>query len=119
MHTLTERELATTLAALRYWQRHGARQMLTSRNRLDVDDVATDGGTLEPLTVSEIDSLCERLNVSPAERPVHTHKGCGGVVFYDAWVDSNDELAGGPFDNCICGTCEHELGSNDIETGEG
>lgn len=59
---LTERELGTTLAALRYWQRHCARQMLTSRNRLDEDDLATDGGRFQPLSVQEIDALCVKLN---------------------------------------------------------
>lgn len=51
-------ELATVLAALRYWQRtgHGAAAMPREW------DIATDDGTLEPLDVDAIDALCERLN---------------------------------------------------------
>lgn len=51
---LSGRELATALAALRSWQRTGgfAPEM----------EVATDGGTLKPLSSKEIDALCEKLN---------------------------------------------------------
>lgn len=54
------RELATILAALRYWQREGA-----SGNSVDTEpehDILTDGGEIEPLTAEEIDALCERIN---------------------------------------------------------
>ena len=54
---LTSRELATMLAALRFWQREG----LTSAGCERV--IATDEGTLEELSADEIDELCERLNV--------------------------------------------------------
>ncbi len=50
------REQAGLLAALRYWQRAGA------RSEGPEQDIATDSGTLEPLSASEIDALCERLN---------------------------------------------------------
>lgn len=55
---LTPEELATILAALRYWQRvgHGAGVMPREW------DIATNDGTVEPLSVDEIDSLCEKLN---------------------------------------------------------
>jgi hypothetical protein len=51
---LTERELATVLAALRHWQ--------TAESAEAHEDIATDGGRLEPLKVDEIDELCLRLN---------------------------------------------------------
>jgi len=51
------RELATILAALRYWQREG---WASSGAEIDI---STDGGTLEPLSRAEIDALCERLNL--------------------------------------------------------
>lgn len=54
---LTSRELATVLAALRYWQREGI------HSGGHEQDIATDGDGLIPLTGSEIDELCERLNV--------------------------------------------------------
>ena len=53
MH-LTNHELATVLAALRLWQR--------SRHPLDLEEIATDEGALDPLDTDEIDSLCERIN---------------------------------------------------------
>ena len=55
---LDNRELATVLAALRYWQ--GI--LLEDVRSYDCDTIATDNGTLEPLGVGEIDALCERLN---------------------------------------------------------
>lgn len=51
------REIATILAALRFWQAapdgwKAARFM----------DIATDGGEIKPLTAAEIDRLCEAIN---------------------------------------------------------
>jgi len=51
------REQAVVLAALRYWQREGV------RSEGQEHDIATDSGRLEPLSESEIDALCERLNM--------------------------------------------------------
>jgi hypothetical protein len=79
MNTFTDRELGTVLAALRTWQRHHARQMFTSDTRLPEDDIATVGRTLHPLTVEEIDALCERLN-TPSTAPVIAIALDGGVV---------------------------------------
>lgn len=45
------------LASLRYWQREG---LMSSGH--EIAEIATDGGTLEPLTAKAIDGLCERLN---------------------------------------------------------
>ena len=53
---LNERDLATVLAALRYWQREG---WVSSGHE---HDIASNGGSLNPLTRDEIDDLCERLN---------------------------------------------------------
>ena len=39
---------------------------------------------------------------------VDLHKGCGGVLGYDAWVDSNGEVCGGPFDDYVCMKCNAE-----------
>jgi len=33
---------------------------------------------------------------------------CGDEVWFDAWVDLNGQLAGGPYDNTFCPTCEGE-----------
>ena len=65
---LPERELATVLAALRFWQRHGPHQPDSLFDRLEIDEQAalnrirTDCGRFEPLDAEEIDTLCERLN---------------------------------------------------------
>jgi hypothetical protein len=59
---LTDRELATLLAALRTWQRTVAEehaQELVSSSHFE------DG--ISPLTAEEIDELCERLNFSDEE----------------------------------------------------
>ena len=48
----------------------------------------------------------------PKRRKFATHKGCGGVVGWDAWVDSDDKICGGPYDSseCMkCGTANPEL----------
>lgn len=55
------RELATVLAALRYWQECKAHAM---KDRW-IRGTATDGGNVRPLDVAEIDALCERLNAAP------------------------------------------------------
>lgn len=63
MKQLSQRELATVLAALRYWQAYRA---LMSE---PMHDIETDGGTLTPLSDTEIDSLCESIN---AEQTIPT-----------------------------------------------
>ncbi|MDA8120235.1 MAG: hypothetical protein M0Z85_09420 [Gammaproteobacteria bacterium] len=55
---LTDRERACILAALRYWQREGCMSAGAEQ------DIATDGGVLEPLSVEEIDDLTEHLNLN-------------------------------------------------------
>ncbi len=55
---LNPRELATILAALRWWQ--GC--IVAGKDMHDEMDIAEDGGTLVALSVFEIDKLCERLN---------------------------------------------------------
>ncbi len=56
---LSDRELATVLAALREWQGILAGEEPAAK---EVNDIASDGGRLQPLTVEEIGDLCERLN---------------------------------------------------------
>ena len=56
---LNERELATVLAALGYWQ-----EAIDDDFTLATDSIiATDGRRLAPLTVYEIDVLCDSLNM--------------------------------------------------------
>ena len=65
---LTNQELATVLAALRFWQRHGPKHENSFFDRIDqteqdfLDEIRTDGGAFEDLSIEEIDDLCERLN---------------------------------------------------------
>ncbi|MHB8410222.1 MAG: hypothetical protein ACYDHY_19485 [Acidiferrobacterales bacterium] len=56
---LDQRELATTLAALRLWQ-----STVERSGTGEYDDIATDFSTIEPLDAAEIDTLCERINCS-------------------------------------------------------
>lgn len=53
------REIATILAALRYWQ---LAQNSASRIPIAIDDISTDFGELEPLGKEEIDGLCMKIN---------------------------------------------------------
>ena len=53
---VSARELSHVLAGLRLLQS-------TSMHSADLDEVATDAGTHEPMAPGEIDDLCERLNV--------------------------------------------------------
>ncbi len=55
---VSDRELHTVLAALRQWQWIGAEYQY----RIALEDIATNGGKVEPLTLDEIDALCERIN---------------------------------------------------------
>ncbi len=60
---LDPRELAAVLSGLRMLQEDMAAE---ARDGVDYAEVAgtilTDGGTLKPVTITEIDKLCERLN---------------------------------------------------------
>lgn len=57
MVCVSERELATVLAALRFWQRQLA--------DCDGRDISPDHfDCVEPLSATEVDILCERLNGS-------------------------------------------------------
>jgi hypothetical protein len=57
---LTDREVATILAALRYWQQDLAANDEVRICQEHFDDKNT------PLTVEEIDELCERINCGPS-----------------------------------------------------
>jgi hypothetical protein len=56
--SVTPREFATILAALRYWQ---ANDRNTAAQAPEYD-IASDSGQFEPLGNDEIDTLCEQLN---------------------------------------------------------
>jgi hypothetical protein len=75
---LSDRELATVLAALRYWQRE-VEEDAEMRDGLEGHGHFTEE---KPLTVAEIDALCERLNCS--KRPLVTIEVRGGVAEYEA-----------------------------------
>ena len=64
---INDRELATLLAALRY---HQAENLAGGDNIADqaIQEIATDGGRLNPLTFGEVDQLCARLNIGRAEQ---------------------------------------------------
>jgi hypothetical protein len=59
---ITIRELATVLAALRCWQHEMLRRSETGDDGPVNDELFDSRNT--PLSVSEIDALCERLNCS-------------------------------------------------------
>lgn len=55
---LTDRQLATVLAALRFWQRHLQHDVVGS----DFVEIASDRGRLKSLACDEIDNFCDELN---------------------------------------------------------
>ena len=57
---LTPRELATTLAALRFWQQQRQHEAVFAENFPHFADEL-------PLTAEEIDALCDRLNLADAD----------------------------------------------------
>jgi len=57
--SITPREFATILAALRYWQANDR----NTASKAPEYDIASDSGEFEPLGNDEIDTLCEQLNV--------------------------------------------------------
>lgn len=57
-YEINDRALGTILAALRYWQNRGSKHQPTE----ELEDIATNGGKHAPLTVDEIDGLCDALN---------------------------------------------------------
>ena len=75
---LHPRELATVLAALRHWQHQLARQGLA------LADALPHFADEPPLSMEEIDSLCDRLNDSDSpcecERPGAFCSGVPGVL---------------------------------------
>lgn len=68
------RNLATILAALRYWQREGVGSAGHEQ------DIATDGGTLTALSADEIDELCEAINMDEPSAPAVVIEINGGMV---------------------------------------
>lgn len=79
---MNERQIGTTLAALRMWQRD------TDREKRFQDDIASDAGETEPLNDQEIDELCETLNF---DRPRVVLQILNGVV-QDATSDGPCDL---------------------------
>ena len=61
-HALSGRESATILAALRYWQREGLGSVGSEH------DIADDHGRFKPLSVADIDQLCERINLCDRDK---------------------------------------------------
>jgi hypothetical protein len=56
--SISSRELATILAALRYWQANDR----NAATKAPEHDIASNSGEFEPLGNDEIDALCEQLN---------------------------------------------------------
>lgn len=106
-HTIKPRELDMILAALRLWQIPAAHNAVPQAQNEHLYAIAEDSG--DELTNEEIDALCERLNCEGRElKPVELSECCHAQIGYDAWVDSNEQLNGGPFDNRCCLNCGME-----------
>jgi hypothetical protein len=68
---LNDREHATVLAALRYWQALLAKGEPPTGEQLQTiyHDIATNDGDVVPLDAPAIDELCEHLNCFPEAKP--------------------------------------------------
>lgn len=82
---LDTHELATVLAALRHWQQFIAKHEMSARTGHFKDDNAV------PLTVEEIDTLCEQINCSGVVERVCT---CDDRSWYGEEHDTACELEG-------------------------
>ncbi len=80
---MNERQVGTALAALRLWQRQ------TDGEARREDDIASNGGRVEPLSDEEIDELCEALNFQRGPRIVV--EIWNGIID-NAWADAPCEL---------------------------
>lgn len=109
----TDRELATVLAALRYWQREG---LMSAGHEVDI---ASGGGTLAPLTAGEIDTLCERLNTgAPAPGSEDEPRGDQMARCLKARTEPQQKLfAFAPTGSEIIGTLERLSGRAGIVQG--
>ena len=61
--SLSHRELATILAALRFHQDENLQSQRVIAD-LAIGEIATDGGTIKALNSCEIDALCTKLNAN-------------------------------------------------------
>ena len=66
---ISDRELGTILAALRFYQGAGLSSLMPPKasNRW-LRNIATNGGKYVPMNITDIDALCERLNTGSIER---------------------------------------------------
>lgn len=74
---LNTEELATVLAALRYYQEHG--QCDPDNRSIDIHEIATGGDNLASLDVTGVDELCEHLNCNEQRHKIYI-EARGGVV---------------------------------------
>jgi hypothetical protein len=85
MTQLSDRELATLLAALRYWQQNLALAALHPKD----GPISSHFDEHPPLTVEEIDALCERLNSGGIDSRFEAL--CRKVAeSAESWADSSD-----------------------------
>lgn len=83
---------ATILGALRFYQQSGASAGAA------VEDIATNGGTVEALGAEEIDTLCESINqASPAKDVVIDALVANGFEFSDFVAPFGDDADSSPY----------------------
>lgn len=91
---LDDREHATVMAALRMWQRNGLGSS-TLLAKFPEYDIATNAGAIEtPLDDAEIDTLCERINISHRATPEQI--ATARQVYYEpdtAEIEIDDDAA--------------------------
>jgi hypothetical protein len=78
--SFNDRELATLLAALRFWQRQNSKGEPER-------DIATDGGTFDPLSQTEIDMFCERIQWPDTSTLGRIGIALDGGILTGVWTD--------------------------------
>lgn len=92
---LDGRELATVLAAMRYWQSRDTQR--TTAQYYAMVDIATDEGQHLILDDNEIDALCERLNCG-SDKPLRVVMSMGGGCIQNMDIPKGVEVEVFDFD---------------------
>ena len=91
MKLISTQELATILAALRYYQEKGLGD--PANRSADIHEIATDGDEVISLDANDIDDLCERLNGCDLVVDVEEEDNDFVVVSeatLDEWIEAMD-----------------------------
>jgi len=90
-YELDDRQHATVLAALRTYQatNGGSDAYLPGDRSVDVENIASNHGSVDPLSIEEIDDLCEAINIDPAATPDEIQRAKNAYECDNVKIDSD------------------------------